>query len=107
MKEYAEKTTIFLIPPTVDIKIPSTEWYLDYSAVFVSFRFGTSVCTKIYRFVEYTPMKCFNKFVQSAVNARREVMKTQILLLWSMKVLANRSYGYQIMDRSRHTVTII
>ena len=31
------------------------------------------VYTKIYRFVEYTPVKYFNKFVQSAVNARRQV----------------------------------
>ena len=30
------------------------------------------VCKKIYRFVEYTPVKCFNKFVQSAVDAHRE-----------------------------------
>ena len=28
------------------------------------------VCKKIYRFVEYTPVKGFNKFVQSAVDAR-------------------------------------
>ena len=28
------------------------------------------VCKKIYRFVEYTPVKCFNNFVQSAVDAR-------------------------------------
>ena len=27
------------------------------------------VCTKIHRFVEYTPKKCFNSFVQSAVDA--------------------------------------
>ena len=30
------------------------------------------VCTKIPRFVEYTPKKCFNSFVQSAVDARRQ-----------------------------------
>ena len=30
------------------------------------------VCRIIYGFVEYTPVKCFNKFVQSAVDARRE-----------------------------------
>ena len=30
------------------------------------------VCTKIHRFVEDTPMKCFNCFVQSAVDARRQ-----------------------------------
>ena len=65
------------------------------------------VCTKIYRFVEYTPMKCFNKFVQSAVNARREGDQNpnSTVVAETMKLLANSSYGYQIMDRSRHTVT--
>ena len=29
------------------------------------------VCTKIHRFVESTPKKCFNSFVQSAVDATR------------------------------------
>ena len=29
-------------------------------------------CTKIYRFVQYSPRKCFNSFVQSVVDARRE-----------------------------------
>ena len=29
-------------------------------------------CTKTYRFVQYTPQKCFNNFVQSVVDARRE-----------------------------------
>ena len=28
-------------------------------------------CTKIYRFVQYTPRQCFNNFVQSVVDARR------------------------------------
>ena len=30
------------------------------------------VCKKFYRFVDIIPVSCFNKFVQSAVNARRE-----------------------------------
>ena len=30
------------------------------------------VCKKIYGVVEYIPVNCFNKFVQFAVNARRE-----------------------------------
>ena len=30
-------------------------------------------CTKIYRFVQYKPKKCFNNFVQSVVDARRAV----------------------------------
>ena len=64
------------------------------------------VC-KIYRFVEYIPVKCFNKFVQSAVSARREGddNPNSSVVVETMKLLANSSYGYQIMDRSRHTVT--
>ena len=52
-------------------------------------------------------MKCFNKFVQSAVNARREGDQNpnSTVVAETMKLLANSSYGYQIMDRSRHTVT--
>ena len=30
------------------------------------------VCTKTHRFIEYIPEKCFNGFVQSAVDARRQ-----------------------------------
>ena len=31
------------------------------------------VCKKIHRFVQYTPRNCFNNFVQSAVDARRQI----------------------------------
>ena len=65
------------------------------------------VCKKIYRFVENTPVKCFNIFVQSAVDARREGDENpnSSVVTETMKLLANSSYGYQILDRSRHTVT--
>ena len=65
------------------------------------------VGTKIHRFVEYTPKKCFNSFVQSAVDARRKGDKNpnSSVVAETMKLLANSSYGYQIMNRSRHTVT--
>ena len=65
------------------------------------------VGTKIHHFVDYTPKKCFNRFVQSAVDARKqgdENPKSSIVAE-TMKLLANISYGYQIMHRSRHTVT--
>ena len=64
-------------------------------------------CTKIQRFVEYTAKKCFNSFVQSAVDARRQGDENpnSSLFAETMKLLANSSCGYQIMDRSRHTVT--
>ena len=64
-------------------------------------------CTKIDHFVQYTPKKCFSSFVQSAVNARRqgdENLNSSVVAK-TMELLANSSYGYQIMDRSRHTVT--
>ena len=62
---------------------------------------------KVYCFVECNPVKCFKKFVQSAVNARREGDENpnSSVVPEIMKLLANSSYGYQIMDRSRHTVT--
>ena len=62
-------------------------------------------CTKIYRFVEYTPQKCFNDFVQSVVDARRKGDENldSSVVAETMKLLGNSSYGYQIMDRSRHT----
>ena len=65
------------------------------------------VFTKIHRFVQYTPRKCFNNFVQSAVDARRQRDKnpSSSVVAETMKLLAHSSYGYQIMDRSRHTVT--
>ena len=62
-------------------------------------------CTKIYRFVQYTPKKCFNNFVQSVVDARRvgDENPESSVVAETMKLLGNSSYGYQIMDRSRHT----
>ena len=65
------------------------------------------VCKKIYRFVEYTPVKCFKNFVQPAANARREGDEnpSSSVVAETMKLIANSSYGYQIKDRSRHTVT--
>ena len=63
-------------------------------------------CDRIYRFIQYTPMKCFNSSVQSAVDARRKGENPHSsVVAETMKLLANSSYGYQTMDRSRHTVT--
>ena len=64
-------------------------------------------CTKNYRFVQYSPRKCFNNFVQSVVDARRGGDENPLsgVVVETMKPLGNSSYGYQIMDRSRHTIT--
>ena len=65
------------------------------------------VVTKIHRFDEYTPKKCFNSFVQVAVDARRkdDEIPNSSVVAETMKLLANSSYGYQNMDRSGHNVT--
>ena len=64
-------------------------------------------CTKIHHVVQYTPKKCFSSFVQSAVNARRQGDENpnSSVVTGTSKFLANSSYGYQIIDRSRQTVT--
>ena len=50
-------------------------------------------CTKVYRFVQYTPRKCFNNFVQPVVEARREEdEKPQSgFVAETMKLLGNSS----------------
>ena len=65
------------------------------------------VRTKIYRFVEYTPKKRFNNFVQSAVDARRQGDENpnSSVVVETLKLLANTSSGYQTMDCSQPTVT--
>ena len=63
-------------------------------------------CTKIYRFVQYSPRKCFNSFVQSVVDSRREGDENPLsgVVAETMKLLGNSSHGYQIMDRSRQNI---
>ena len=65
------------------------------------------LCKKIHRFDQYTPRKCFDNFVQLAVDARRQRDENPIssVVAEIMKLPADSSYGYQIMDGSRHTVT--
>ena len=55
---------------------------------------------------EYTPRKCFNSFVQLAVDARRQGEKNpnSKVVADKMKLLQNKFYSYQIVDRIQHTV---
>ena len=48
-------------------------------------------CTKIYRFVQYSPRKCFNNFFQSVVDARREGDENPLsgVVAETMKFLGN------------------
>ena len=58
------------------------------------------VCTQIHHFVDYTPSKCFNSFVQSAVDARRQGDENpnSSVVAETMKLLASSSHVYQIMN---------
>ena len=107
MKEYAEKEGI--MPQPRRMLIPSfilTNGTIITPLLLFYLKLGL-VCRKIHRFVQYTPRKCFSIFVQSAVDARRQRDKNpnSSVVAETMKLLPNSSYGYQIMDRSRHTVT--
>ena len=107
MKQYAEKENIMVQPRRMLISsfnltngtfiTPLPLFYLQLGLV----------CKKIHRFVQYTPRKSFGNFAQSAVDARRQGDENlnSSVFAETMKLLANSSYGYQVMDRSRHTVT--
>ena len=107
MKQYAEKENIMVQPRRMLISsfiltndtiiTPLLLFYLQLGLVY----------KKIHRFVQYTPRKCFDNFVQSAVDARRQGVENpnSTVVAETMKLPANSSYGYQIMDRIRHTVT--
>ena len=107
MKDYAEKEALLWQPRKMLISSFFLENRTLITPLFLFYSDLGLVCKKIYRVVEYIPVKCFNKFVQSVVNAHREgdENSNSCVVAETMKLLANSSYGYQIMDRSRHTVT--
>ena len=107
MKDYAEKEGLLCQPRKILITSHFRENGVLITPLLLFYLDLGLVCKKIYRFVEYIPVKCFNNFVQSVVNARREGDENpnSSVVAETMKLLANSSYGYQIMDCSPHTVT--
>ena len=93
MKQYAEKENITVQPRRILISnftlingtniIPLLLFYLKLGLV----------CKKIHQFIQYTPKKCFDNFVQSAVDARRQGDKNTnaSVVAKTMKLLANIS----------------
>ena len=67
---------------------------------------GTLIFPLLLFYLDLVPVKGFNKFVQPPVKARREgdENSNSSVVAETKKLLANISYGYQNMDRSRHTV---
>ena len=107
IKEYAEREAIMSQPRRMLI----SSFHLKNGTIITPFslyylHLGPE-CTKNHQLVQYTTKNCFSSFVQSAVNARRQGDENpnSSVVAETMKFLANSSCGYQIMDRSRHTVT--
>ena len=95
MKDYAEKEGLLCQPEKTLI----SDYFLEYGTIITPlllFYLDLGlVCKTNYRFVEYLPIKRFKKFVQSAVNARRERDENpdSSIVAETLKLLANSSYG--------------
>ena len=107
MKEYAEKEGIMSQPRRMLISSFHLKNGTIITPLLLYYLHLGLESTKIHQFVQYTPRKCFSSFIQSAVNARRQGDENpnSSVVAETMKLLANSSYWYQFMDRSRHTVT--
>ena len=64
--------------------------------------------TKLHQVVEYTPQRCFRKFVQEVSDARRagDGEEDQKIIADTMKLIGNSGYGSLIMDKERHLDTL-
>ena len=71
MKNYAEEETLLSQPRKMLISSFTLQNGTLITPLLLFYLQLSLVCTKIHRFVEYTPKKCFNS-VQSAVDARRQ-----------------------------------
>ena len=98
MKQYAENENIMVQPRRMLISsftlingtniTPLLLFYLKLGLVF----------KKIHRFVQYTPKKCFDNLVQSAVDARRQGDENpnSSAVAETMKLLANSSMAIKL-----------
>ena len=96
MKTYAEKEGIMSQPRKMLISSFILQNGTLITPLLLFYLQLDLVCTKIYRFVEYTAKKCFNSIVQSAMDARRQGDENpnSSVVAETMKLLANSSYGY-------------
>ena len=73
---------------------PYLKWLLDH---------GLQV-THIYQVVEYTPLRCFEEFVNRVSDARRQgdLHADQAIIADTMKLIGNSVYGSFLMDKTKH-----
>ena len=106
MKAYAEENDLLEEPQRMLISsfkltngtliTPLFSFYLDFG----------QQCTITHRFVQFTLREVSNKFVQYVADARQTGDENPIsgVVAETMKLLEDSSYGYQLMDRSKHTM---
>ena len=107
MKNYAEEERLLSLPRKMLISSFTLQKGTPITPLLLfDLQLGL-VCTTIHHFDEYTPMKCFNRFAHSAVDAKRQGdgNLNSIVVAETMNLLANSSDVYHIMDRNRHIVT--
>ena len=96
MKTYAEEEGIMFQPRKMLISSFTLQNGTLITPLLLLYLQLGLVVKKIHRFVEYTQKECFNSFVQSSVDARRQGDETpdSSVVAETMKLLANSSYGY-------------
>ena len=106
MKEFAERNKLLHRPEKSWLPLSSLNddqlshhfCYFIWKKVFVVLR-------DVFLFLQHTPRRCFESLPQNLVDSRREGYpnKEWTVVDQNMKLIGNSSYGYQIMDCSRHT----
>ena len=107
MKSYADQQRLLRQPSRKLISSFHLENGSNFTPLFNFCRKLGLECTRVHRFVEYIPEKCFKGFKKLVVEARRlgDQNKKSTVVAETTKLLSNNTYGYQIMDRSNHTET--
>ena len=96
MKEFAEKERIMSQPGRMLISSFHLNNGIVITPLLLFYLYLGLECPKNHQFVQCTPIKCFNTFVQSAVNARRQgdENSNSSVVAETMKFLANRVPGH-------------
>ena len=107
MKEFAERNKLLSRPRKMLISSFKLERGPVITPLLLFYLEKGVILKDVFWFLQYTPRRCFETFVQNIVDARREgdQNKESTVVAETMKLIGNSSYGYQIMDRSRHTNT--
>ena len=80
------------------LSTPLLQWYLKHGLV----------VTRLYEVIEFSPIKCFENFVQQGIDGRRWSNKDPNLALLgdTFKVLLNSSYGTCLLNKEHFSDTV-